>query len=84
MAPEAAGKLDAHRQSVVASAGMRPTEPGARLHLVKRATDDLSATIFEDKASMIIERQMALPHSAAEEPTGRAEVIRKIKTYAHG
>jgi hypothetical protein len=63
---------------------MRLTEPGAMLCLVERATDDLSATIPEDKASMITERQMALPHSAAEEPTGRAEVIRKIKTYTHG
>jgi hypothetical protein len=63
---------------------MRLTEPGARLRLVERVTDDLSATILEDKASMITERLRALPHSAAEEPTGRAEVIRKIKTYTHG
>jgi hypothetical protein len=46
--------------------------------------DELTATIAEDKASMTTERRMALPHSAAEEPTGRAEVIRKIKTYTHG
>jgi hypothetical protein len=63
---------------------MRLIKPGARLHLDERAPDDLSATILEDKASMITERQMALPHSAAEEPTSGAEVIRKIKTYTHG
>jgi hypothetical protein len=35
MAPEAAGELDAHRQSVVASAGMRLTQPGAGQRLVE-------------------------------------------------
>jgi hypothetical protein len=44
----------------------------------------MSATTREDIASIITERRVALPHNAAEEPTGRAEGIRKIKTYTHG
>jgi hypothetical protein len=63
---------------------MRLIEPGARLHLVERATEGWSATIPADRASMITERQLALPHRAVGQPTGRAEGIRKIKTYTHG